>query len=87
MSQTTTFRPTKKLAAWIEEVSKRTGLSQGQIIRTHLEQARSGGARKFMRLAGIIRSGPRDLSTRKGFLEAMTGIADTGVSGRFRTGA
>jgi hypothetical protein len=67
MGQTITFRPTKKLAAWIDEVSKRTGLSQGQIIRTQLEQARSGDARKFMRLAGIIRGGPRDLSTRKGF--------------------
>jgi len=69
MGQTITFRPTKELAAWIEGVSRRTGLSQGQIIREHLEQARSGDARKFMRLAGVIREGPRDLSTRKGFVK------------------
>ncbi len=67
MSQTITFRPTKKLAAWIEEVSKRTGLSQGQIIREHLERARSGHSRKFMRLAGRIHGLPSNLSTRKGF--------------------
>jgi hypothetical protein len=69
MGQTITFRPTKKLAAWIEETAARMGVSQGQLIREHLERARAGDriSRKFMRLAGIIRGGPRDLSTRKGF--------------------
>jgi hypothetical protein len=69
MGQTITFRPTKKLAAWIEETAARMGVSQGQLIREHLERARAGDrtSRKFMLLAGIIRGGPRDLSTRKGF--------------------
>jgi len=69
MGQTITFRPTKKLAAWIEETAARIGVSQGHLIREHLERARAGDrtAKKFMRLAGIIRSGPRDLSTKKGF--------------------
>ncbi len=69
MGQTITFRPTKKLAAWIEETANRIGVSQGQLIREHLERARTAdrSSKKFMRLAGIIRHGPRDLSTKKGF--------------------
>ena len=69
MSQTITFRPTKKLADWIEQTAARIGVSQGKLIRDHLERARQSdnGARKFMRFAGVIRSGPRNLSTRKGF--------------------
>ena len=69
MGQTITFRPTKKLAGWIEQTAAQMGVSQGQFIRSHLEQARAGDrkSRKFMRLAGSIRGGPRDLSQRKGF--------------------
>jgi hypothetical protein len=69
MGQTITFRPTKKLAGWIEQSALQMGVSQGQFIRAHLEQARAGdrASKKFMRLAGIIRGGARDLSTRKGF--------------------
>jgi len=66
MGQTITVRMPKELAAWLEETSARTGLSQGEIIRQHLQHARAGDARKFMRLAGLVR-GARDLSTRKGF--------------------
>jgi hypothetical protein len=45
------------------------GRVQGQFIRSHLEQARAGDrkSRKFMRLAGSVRGGPRDLSQRNGF--------------------
>ena len=72
MGQTITFRPTKKLAGWIEQTAARIGVSQGQFIRSHLEQARAGNrnSRKFMRLAGVIRGGRRDLSERKGFSNA-----------------
>ena len=44
-------------------------MSQGQIAREQLEQRRRGDkkAKNFMRLAGIVKSGPRDLSSRKGF--------------------
>lgn len=71
MSQTITIRVPEELAAWIEESSARAGLSQGQIVRQHLERARSDdhASKKFMRLAGAI-DGPRDLSTRKGFSKA-----------------
>jgi len=69
MGQTITFRPTKKLAGWIEQTAAQMGVSQGQFIRAHLEQARGGDrtSKKFLRFAGVIRNGPRDLSTRKGF--------------------
>ena len=69
MGQTITFRPTKKLADWIEQAAARIGVSQGQLIREQLERARTAdrSSKKFMRIAGIIRCGPRDLSTKKGF--------------------
>jgi hypothetical protein len=55
------------LAEWLEAEAKKTGVSQGAIVRNHLERERRGGASKpFMRLAGAIR-GPKNLSTRKGF--------------------
>jgi hypothetical protein len=70
MGQTITFRPTKKLAQWIEQTAAKIGVSQGRFIRSHLERARSGdsSSKKFMRLAGVIRGAP-DLSSRKGFSE------------------
>ena len=69
MGQTITFRPTRQLAGWIEHSALQMGVSQGQFIRSHLERARTGDRtpKKFMRLAGCVRGGPRDLSTRKGF--------------------
>ena len=67
MSHTITIRLTKDLAAWLEEVSAKTGVSQGKIIRDQLEKARVVSPRRsFMRLAGSVR-GARDLSSRKGF--------------------
>jgi Arc/MetJ-type ribon-helix-helix transcriptional regulator len=67
MSHTITVRLDKELAAWLEDLSKRSGLSQGQIVRDQLRKARESKAeRGFLRLAGSVR-GPRDLSSRKGF--------------------
>jgi len=67
MGHTITVRLSKELAAWLEEVAARTGVSQGKIVRDQLDRARAAGPRKsFMRLAGSVR-GPRDLSSRKGF--------------------
>ncbi|MBA3650472.1 MAG: hypothetical protein H0W66_03055 [Chthoniobacterales bacterium] len=69
MSETITVRIPERLAAWLKETGARIGLSQGQIIRQHLDRARRGdrASKKFMRLAGTIKNGPSDLSTRKGF--------------------
>jgi predicted transcriptional regulator len=67
MSHTVTIRITKELADWLDQVSKRSGVPRGRIIREQLERARaSRPEQSFMRLAGTIR-GARDLSKRKGF--------------------
>ena len=67
MSHTITIRLTKELAAWVEQAAKRSGVSQGKVVRDQLEQARARSSQQaFMRLAGVMR-GPRDLSRRKGF--------------------
>jgi len=67
MGHTLTIRLDKELAEWLEQESKKTGESQGKIVRDQLLRARAGGStRPFMRLAGRVR-GPRTLSTRKGF--------------------
>jgi ribbon-helix-helix protein len=68
MSHTITIRLTKELALWLEDLSRRTGLPQGKIIRDQLEKARASDSEKpFLRLAGIIHGGPPDVSSRKGF--------------------
>ena len=69
MGNTITIRVPKSLADWLQQKSRRTGISQGQIVREQLERVRRGdkGTKKFMRLAGTVRGGPRDLSTKKGF--------------------
>jgi hypothetical protein len=67
MGHTITVRLPKDLAQWLEETAAKSGVSQGRIIRDHLERSRSGGpARGFMKLAGAV-AGPRGLSKRKGF--------------------
>jgi predicted DNA-binding protein len=67
MGHTTTVRLTHDLAEWLEELSARTGMSRGQIIRDQLEKARANARdRSFMKLAGAVK-GARDLSTRRGF--------------------
>lgn len=67
MSHTITVRLPKDLARWLEETATTSGVSQGQLVRAHLEKAKASGAgRSFMRLAGIVSKAP-DLSSRKGF--------------------
>ena len=67
MGHTITIRLNKGLADWLEEMSAKTGLPRGKIIRDELERARAvDSVPSFLRLAGSIR-GPRDLSRRRGF--------------------
>jgi predicted DNA-binding protein len=68
MSHTITVRLDHDLAEWLEREARRTGVAQGKIVREQLEKARaSASARSFMRLAGVVRGGARDVSSRKGF--------------------
>ena len=62
-----TLRVPQELADWLAEESKRTGIPVGRLVREQLEKAREKkGSRAFMRHAGAL-TGPRDLSSRKGF--------------------
>lgn len=68
MSQTITVRLYGDFSSWLEEISTRTGLSQGQIVRNQPEEATADKNDKpFMRWAGSIKGLPRHLSSRKGF--------------------
>jgi len=68
MSHTLTIRLTEELLAWLKEKSRRTGVPMGRLVREQLESAKSnGGKQRFLRHAGVIRGGPADLSSRKGF--------------------
>lgn len=69
MSHTITIRLTPDLAEWLREMSKRTGIPQGRIVREQLERAKAQADRPFMRLAGLV-DGPRNLSSRKGFSQS-----------------
>ncbi len=67
MSKTITIRLPEELTKWLSEVSRRTGVPVGRFVRQQLERAKTEQDRKpYMRLAGEI-TGPRDLSSRKGF--------------------
>jgi hypothetical protein len=67
MSHTITVRLNPELADWLQREAKKTGESQGKIVRDQLARARGrSGSRSFMRLAGAVRR-DRDLSARKGF--------------------
>jgi predicted transcriptional regulator len=66
MGHTLTVRLDKALADWLQEEARKTGESQGKIVRDQLERAKASSRQSFMRLAGAVR-GPKDLSRRKGF--------------------
>lgn len=67
MSNAISVRLDKELAEWLSETARKSGVSQGKIIREHLERARSGKDEKpFMRWAGSVAKAA-DLSSRKGF--------------------
>lgn len=68
MSHTLTIRLDKDTAAWLEETAHRTGVPQGRIVRDQLVKARTDRtAKPFLRLSGVVKGGPRDVSSRKGF--------------------
>jgi len=66
MSRTLTVRLSIEQAAWLKATSRKTGLAQSRLLREQIEQARQADGQGFLRLAGTA-SGPRNLSSRKGF--------------------
>jgi len=68
MSVTFTIRLPEKIADWLHETAKKTGLPVNRIIREHLERAsEQQNNTLYLRFAGRLKGLPRDLSTRKGF--------------------
>ena len=68
MSHTITIRLNKELAEWLAETAKRAGIPQGKVVRDQLEKARASASnRPYMRWAGYLKTGQKDLSMRKGF--------------------
>jgi hypothetical protein len=67
MGNTLTVRLPEDLADWLDETSRKSGLSRGFIIRRELERARKAKDKPWAHLVGALKDGPNDLSMRKGF--------------------
>jgi len=68
MSNTLTIRLPEELLERLREKSRRTGLPMGRVVRQSLEAALEPGENQAWRkFAGVIKGGPRDVSSRKGF--------------------
>ena len=72
MGNTLTIRLPEELLERLREKARRTGLPVGRVVRQFVESglsedvpaSRNQAWRKYV---GIIKGGPRDVSTRKGF--------------------
>jgi len=65
---TLTIRLTDELLDWLKETSRSTGIPIGRLVREQLEAARAeAGKQRFLRHAGAITGGAKDVSSRKGF--------------------
>jgi predicted DNA-binding protein len=72
MSNTLTIRFPEELLERLRQKSRRAGLPVGQVVRQFVEDGLSqDGAHKdnqaWRKYVGIIKGGPRDVSSRKGF--------------------
>jgi predicted transcriptional regulator len=67
MSNTLTVRLPGDLAEWLDDTSRKSGLSRSLIARRELERARQTSAKPWAHLVGALKNGPSDLSMRRGF--------------------
>ena len=68
MSNTLTIRLPQDLLDRLRRVSRRTGLPVGRVVRQSLETTLSQDAgNPLLQFSGLIKGGPPDVSTRKGF--------------------
>jgi predicted DNA-binding protein len=68
MSNTLTVRLPEDLLKRLREKSRRTGLPMGQVVRQSLEAAlESTPNEAWRKYVGILKDGPPDLSSRKGY--------------------
>lgn len=68
MSNTLTVRLPKELLQRLRLVAQRTGLPVGRVVRQSLEDALTAEDKNpLLQFAGLVKNGPRNLSSRKGF--------------------
>jgi hypothetical protein len=70
MGNTLTIRLPEELLERLREKSRITGLPAGRLVRMSLEETLAKEKDKdapWRKYAGVIKGGPRDLSSRKGF--------------------
>jgi predicted DNA-binding protein len=68
MSNTLTIRLPEEVLEKLKETSRRTGIPMGRLVRESLETTLSQKKNnRLMKFAGIIKGGPKNLSSRKGF--------------------
>ena len=72
MSNTLTVRLPEDLLQRLREKSRRTGLPMGRMVRESLQatlgkDCPAAANQAWRKYVGIIKGGPRDVSTRKGF--------------------
>ncbi len=68
MSDRLTIRLPRELKARLKATARRTGVPVNQLVRDGIEKLLNGrDAKPWMKLAGMIKNGPPDLSSRKGF--------------------
>jgi hypothetical protein len=72
MGNTLSVRLPQELLDRLREKARRTGLPVGRVVRQFVESGLSQdptakGNQAWRKYVGIIKGGPRDVSTRKGF--------------------
>jgi predicted DNA-binding protein len=68
MSNTLTIRLPEELLERLREKSRITGLPAGRLVRLSLEATLGQtDSNPLLHFAGLVKGGPRDVSSRKGF--------------------
>jgi len=68
MSNTLTVRLPDELLERLRKKSRSMGLPVGRVVRQALETSLDGeGSNPLLEFAGLIKGGPRDVSSRKGY--------------------
>lgn len=68
MSNTITIRLPEEVIRRLREKSRRTGLPVNRVVRQAVEDSLIEGAEPaWKKYVGIVKGGPRNLSSRKGF--------------------
>jgi predicted DNA-binding protein len=68
MSNTLTIRLPKELLERLRHISEKSGLPVGRLIRESLQATLPKNENNpLLKFAGVIKGGPRNLSSRRGF--------------------